>query len=334
MASVTKTASGWRVQVYVKGERESQTFDKKRDADEWGAKRETELKAIAGGKGGTVYTLKQALEKYKLEVSPDKRGSRWEIVRLEAFQGKIHNLPIKKRLADVGKADIIAWRNRRLAADKSRATVLREMTLLRSVFEQARTEWEWIQANPLDDVKKPTKPDHRKRVIQPREMYKVLRALGHKGGRHTPRTVSQAVANAFLLALRTGMRAGELCGLRWEDVHSDYGTAHNVKAIMTGVSRDVPITTAAKRIIDRMKGWDDERVFGVSSGTLETLFRRARIKAGMDGFTFHDSRHTAATRIARKLHILDLCKMFGWKKMDQALTYYNPTASEIARMLE
>jgi hypothetical protein len=28
--------------------------------------------------------------------------------------------------------------------------------------------------------------------------------------------------------------------------------------------------------------------------------------------------------------VFDLCKMFGWGKVDQALRYYNPTAAEIA----
>jgi integrase len=332
MASVTKTANGYRVQVYVKGQRDSQTFAKKADATAWGVAREGELRAVGSGKGGTVYTLAQAMQKYADEVSIKRRGERWETVRLASFQKDEHRLPIKKRLSDVNKADMIAWRNHRLAT-KTHGTVLREMTLLSAVFEQARTEWEWISSNPLADVKKPTKPDHRKRVISPAETRRVLRALGHSR-RATPKTVSQAVANAFLLALATGMRAGEVSSLRWADVHSFHGTAHNVKAIQLGVSRDVPLTAVARKIIARMDGWDADLVFGVDASTLSTLFRRGRQRAGLDGFTFHDARHTAATRLARKLHILDLCKMFGWKKMDQALTYYNPSAADIAKRLE
>jgi integrase len=334
MSSIVKTAKGWRAQIYVKGERDSQTFDKKGDAVEWAAKRETQLRAVAGGKGGSVFTFEQALDKYAAEVSTERRGERWEVVRLKAYKGKDHNLPIKKKLADVSKTDLIAWRDRRLqVCGVARSTVLRDMTLLSAVFEQARTEWEWIKANPLIDVKKPTKPEHRKRVISPREVGMVLHRLGYAGHKAKVVTVSQAVAHAFLLALLTGMRAGEICGLRWEDVRADYGTAHNVKAIMAGVSRDVPMAPSAMRVIERMRGWDAERVFGVDADTLDALFRRARKRAGLEGFTFHDARHTAATWIAPKLHILDLCKAFGWKRMDQALVYYNPTASQIAQKL-
>ena len=67
--------------------------------------------------------------------------------------------------------------------------------------------------------------------------------------------------------------------------------------------------------------------------SLDALFRRARHRAGLDGFTFHDLRHTAATRLAPRLSVLDLCRMFGWAKADQALTYYNPSAGEIAKRL-
>ncbi len=76
------------------------------------------------------------------------------------------------------------------------------------------------------------------------------------------------------------------------------------------------------------------KVLGLSSQTLDALFRRYRQRAGLSGFTFHDARHTAATMLARRLDVLTLCKMFGWKSTSQALTYYNPTPAQIKRMLE
>jgi integrase len=101
----------------------------------------------------------------------------------------------------------------------------------------------------------------------------------------------------------------------------------------TGKSRDVPLSMVGRRIIERMKGWDKEAVFGVQSQTLDTLFRRARDRAGLTGFTFHDSRHSACTRLARKVDVLELCKIMGWVKTTQALTYFNPKVSDIARRL-
>ena len=76
-------------------------------------------------------------------------------------------------------------------------------------------------------------------------------------------------------------------------------------------------------------------VFGITSQVLDSLFRRHRDRAGLAGFTFHDARHTAATRLAmsRKVDVLELCRIMGWKNPKQAMTYFNPTASQIAARL-
>lgn len=83
-----------------------------------------------------------------------------------------------------------------------------------------------------------------------------------------------------------------------------------------------------------MRGWNDNMVFGLKMQTLSTLFRRYRQRAGLEGFTFHDTRHTAATMLARKVDVLDLCKIFGWKNTKMALVYYNPAVESLVDKLE
>ena len=83
-----------------------------------------------------------------------------------------------------------------------------------------------------------------------------------------------------------------------------------------------------------MRGWDVATVCGLKSQTLDALFRRYRDRAGLAGFTFHDARHTAATRLARKVDVLTLCKIMGWRSTTQALVYFNPRAGDIKTMLE
>ncbi|EKD22548.1 MAG: integrase family protein [uncultured bacterium] len=87
------------------------------------------------------------------------------------------------------------------------------------------------------------------------------------------------------------------------------------------------------RTIERMRGYDETLVFGLKSQSLDAMFRKYRNRAGLVGFTFHDSRHTAATRLAQHLHVLDLCKMFGWTNTTRALVYYNPTAVAIGKRI-
>ena len=59
----------------------------------------------------------------------------------------------------------------------------------------------------------------------------------------------------------------------------------------------------------------------------------------MSGFTFHDTRHTAATWVGRqvgrpnRLSFPQFCKAFGWRDPKMALRYVNPTAAELADLM-
>jgi integrase len=328
MAEPKKTAQGtWRLQIEVKGRRESNTLPTKREAQQWGAKRSFELLTESAGSPGQLKTLGDALRKYAEEVSPTHRGEQWEVVRLTSYQKPGSSLPVKSLIGTITTAQLADWRDARLKAT-SPGSVLRDIGLLSAVLEAARLEWQWISVNPLKNMRRPSAPAHRNRLIADTEIRQILRSLGHT--RHAPRSVSQAIAICFLLALSTGMRAGELCGLRWTEVRPDYVILFLTK---NGKPRDVPLSPVARVLIERMRGFDSESVFGLQTQSLDALFRRARERAGLSGFTFHDSRHSAATRISRLVDVLTLCKIFGWTKTDQALTYYNPSASSIALRL-
>lgn len=333
MPSITKSSKGYRAQVYVRGKRDSATFASKREASNWAARRETELRDDASKSPGEKYTLADALRKYGEEVSPHKRGVRWEEVRIAAMlkDGKVPpekrlNLPVDKKLKDLTPDDFGQWRNARLL-QVTPGTVLREFSLLSAVLETARREWQWIPSNPIKDVRKPAEPDHRTVLITRAQIRAMLTVMGYKRGQC--RSVSQACALAFLVALRTGMRAGEICGLTWDRVHDGYCALPVTKT----VPRDVPLTPKTMRLIEFFRGYDPVLVCGLKSQSLDANFRKYRERAGLEGFTFHDTRHTAATWLAQRLHVLDLCKVMGWKNPAQAMVYYNPKASDIAKRI-
>lgn len=330
MAAPKQTAAGtWRIQIEVRGQREAATLPTKREANEWATRRKTELLAVGSGRAGEVKTLQDAMDRYGREVSPSKRGELKEQLRLRAF-AKHPAFPARRRLAELTPEHLAAWRDARMAVN-SRGAVLRDMTLLSHVLEVARREWRWIPSNPMRDVRRPAEPDHRERIIAPSEVRRMLRAMGWQAGKPV-RSVSHAVGWCFVAALQTGMRAGELCGLRWEDVRPDYVILHPGKT-KTGKGREVPLSPTALRTINAMRGWDDDLVFGLRSQSLDALFRKYRGRCGLEGFTFHDARHTAATRLAPVVDVLTLCKIFGWTNATRALVYYNPRGSELARRL-
>ena len=335
MASISRHNKGWRAQVQVKGQRDSAVHRTRREADSWAAARETELRTMANASPGERHTLAQAIERYLVEVSPQKRGHRWEVLRLAAFMRDFEGMA-KQAIGRLTTEQLGRWRDARMAK-VSPGTVLREIGMLSVVLESARREWQWVLVNPVANLRKPRGPDFRKVVITRHQIKVMLSAMGYSP-RRPIRTVAQSVGACFLLALRTGMRGGELCALRWDRVHDGFCTLPVTKT----VPRDVPLTGKALRLIGRMQGWDDVLVFGLKSQTRDALFRRYRVRAGLAGFTFHDSRHTAATWISGQMKssglpaqqaVFDLCKMFGWSNVNQALVYYNPSAAEIAKRI-
>ena len=342
MASITKTAKGYRAQVYVKGSRDSQTFRTKREAEAWASRRETELRDQQAQAPGERVTLAQMLRRYAEEVSPTKRGARWEHVRFEMFirgrpagsspdSSHYAALPIHLPVGHITPEHIGAWRDQR-SREVTGSSVLRELSLLSAAFEHARREWRLVASNPVRDVRRPRMGDHRAVVITRPQIKAMLKQMGFRW-RRRPETVGQAVAVLFLVALRTGMRAGELCGLTWDRVYADHCTTPHKTGRTAESLRAVPLEPRALALIEQMRGWDEARVFGVNATSLDSLFRKYRGRAGLEGFTFHDSRHTAATWLARRLDVLDLCKMFGWAQTTQALTYYNPEPGDIARRI-
>lgn len=334
MATIIPMPNGkFRVQVYVNKQRKSKVLRTRREAQAWGASMETEIRNEIGKKPGELKTLRQLLERYRDEVTPSRRGQRFETLRINAMLAH-PALPIELTLSDIGPDEIKPWRDARLRVVKP-GTLLREIGILGSIFEHARVEWRWIAVNPVRDVKRPARPVHRKVVFGWRQIRAQLRAMGYRP-RRPIRTMSQSSAVVFMTALRTGIRAGELCALRWSDVKELYCSVREGKT--EAATRDVPLTWKARRLLDKMADFDEEFVFGLHERTLDALFRRYRDRAGQEGYVFHDSRHTAATWMVRsrkgEISVLELCKIFGWTDPKMAMVYFNPTPEDLLKRIE
>lgn len=314
-----------RMQVRDGGPK-SKTFSSMPRAKLWAAQREAELSDIAEGQI-PKHTLGEAFTRYADEVSPSKRGGRWEAIRLHAMPTTaVCILKTSMPLGQITPSLLGQWRDSRLCEVQS-GTVLRELGLLSAVFQRCVREWQWMRENPVKAIAKPPSPAHRDKLLTASEIRKVLRKL--RG--NTSDTISNRIALAFLFALRTGMRAGEICGINLEDVHNNSITLPLTK---NGSRREVPLSRKAQRILGKAIKIGCEPVFGLTTASLDTLFRRARDAAGVVNVHFHDSRHWAATNMARKLPLVDLCRMFGWKDPKHALVYYNATATSIAALLD
>ncbi len=106
------------------------------------------------------------------------------------------------------------------------------------------------------------------------------------------------------LAYYTGMRKGEIFGLTWERVDFQNGIiileAEDTK---TQEKREIPLDEALKDILRKVpRTLGCPYVFfhrGKKLHHARTGFRNACLKAGLDGFHFHDLRHCAITNMRK-----------------------------------
>jgi hypothetical protein len=55
------------------------------------------------------------------------------------------------------------------------------------------------------------------------------------------------------------------------------------------------------------------------------------MKTAIAALTFHHTRHEAITRLAKHYSVLNLARIVGHRDIKQLMTYYNRTASDIAK---
>lgn len=328
MAYIYRLPSGlWRAQVAKRGLRKSQSFATKAAATAWATREET---AILDGTASKwpAKTLADAINRYEKEVTPSKGSAVFERVAFGVIRREAPEL-CSKLLHTITAADIAAWRDGR-AKHCSGSTVIRYAAILRNVWTVAAREWLWIpEPTPWRQVRLPQHNPPRLRVNGWREIRTQLRALNYFTGR-APETKTEEVGYAWLIALRTGLRVAEVLRISPEtfDAHKRVLRLdeHKTKRA-TGRPRFVPISRQAARLIACCPE------FTVTARSLDALFRKARGQAGLEGFTFHDSRATALTLLSRRVDVLTLQRISGHKNLNELLTYYRESDEAIASRL-
>lgn len=329
MASITPCKGGYRAQIKIGKHRDSGTFRTQREAKAWAANRETELRAQDEMEPGELHTVADAFKRYLRDVSSTKQGEHKEKLRLDAFVRDFPHLGAM-RLSDFKTPQLAEWRDARLKK-VSASSVVRDINLLRNVFIIARKEWHWIGHHPFDGLKIPLEAPPRDRRVDPwKEVRPLVRALGYVSGT-APETKSQEVALAFLVALRTAMRQGEVLqlGKGTLDITKRVATVTHKTQYLTQKPRKIPLTRHAIRLLTPVAHLD--RCFTVDSDSLATLFVKAKRRRLIKGLQFRDARAEALTRLARKVDVLTLSKISGHKDLEMlSRVYYRESEEDIA----
>ncbi len=331
VAYIRKQRSKWRAEIERNGVRTSRTFDTKAAASAWAAAEETAIRAMKHG-GHPRKTLADAILRYVAEVSATKKGEKFERLRLGALERDFPALA-GKVISDIETPDLAAWRDARLKL-VTPGSVQRDINLLSHVFTVAADEWKWLTGSPFKGMRAPGDNPPRTRRIQPVEVRRICRWLGYRTG-VKPATKQAEVALAWLVSLRTGMRAGEVLQLGGAtvDLVKRVATVEHKTQHFTGRPREVPLSRRAIRLLRPLLG--KGLLFTLSSSSLDTLFRKARDSLLIEDLHFHDARADALTRFAKKVDVMELAKISGHKDLRILMSvYYRATASEIASRLD
>jgi len=324
MATYRKRGNRWRVEIWAAGARKSASFPTRREAQLWAEREQTQLREDAGG-GIPNRLFRDLMERYAREVSARKRGARRERNMVNVIlRDPLADAPLKK----LSPRDIAEWRDRR-GQQVSDASVNREMAVLSHACSIARREWGWLRANPVSDVRRPPPAPPRTRRPTDEETERLLLTTGYHPDQ-PPETRTARVGAAWLFAIETAMRAGEICALTWDHVFARHV---HLPITKNGYPRDVPLSKRALEIIAQLRPvtGDGGPVFDLTPAVLDALFRKTKARAMIEDLHFHDSRREALTRLSTIYGVMELARISGHRDLRILQNvYYRPSIDDLA----
>jgi len=245
---------------------------------------------------GEDKTFNDLMDKYMVAHSKPEKAS-WDrdersLIHLRPYFGSY-------RISEIMPDHISEYKILRRQEHASPCTINRELALMKHAYTMAIREWRWARENPVKMVRMEKEPPPRDRWLT----YEDEKAL---------LTVSPAWLRELIsFAVETGCRKDEMLSLLWRDVDLVKRVA-TVFGKKTGDRRTIPLSDVAYRILlskhnvrQTVQSLKESFVFcyppgqKVSVHTLRTAFEHALKIAGIEGFRFHDLRHTFATRLSQ-----------------------------------
>lgn len=305
------------------------------------------------------------------------RGARRSYLEGCESMQRVHISPRFGTLAvtEVKTAHVEALASAMLRVDRSPKTVRNVMTFLHSVFEHALDRG-LIRENPVRRATRPARrrqgdanPDLQFLTIE--ELDAVIRAIpdevvvripapvrdGRRGPAPPPPpdVLGPVLRVVVLTAAMTGLRQGELLGLRWRDVDWSVQRIRVRNTFVRGehsaegksdlsTRRSVPMTDRLAGELDRWSrhtifGGEEDLVFAhpqtgnpLDRSKVTRRFQEACRAAGVRPIRFHDLRHTFATRLAASGHPMRTIQEFlghADGKTTQIYAHYAPSEREV-----
>lgn len=203
--------------------------------------------------------------------------------------------------------------------ERSPATRNRYYQLIRSMLRRAQREWQWIETVP--PIRLHREPEGRVRYLSPQEIDTFLRNL--------PDHLRALTRFTFA----TGLRRGNVLRLRWKQIDLSRHVMHVAASdIKNRKTLGIPLNATAMEIVRGQIGKHDEFVFVYRGKPLttavNTAWRNALKKSGIEDFRFHDTRHTWASLLIQNGVPKGMIKEMGGWKTEKMVERYAHLAPE------
>ena len=273
--------------------------------------------------------FEQAAAKFVLEHQ-HKRSLGDDIGRLKGLLPHIGGLD----LHTVTMGSLQPWIVSRRQAGVTAGTINHGLQIVRRILNLAAGEWmdeqgvTWLHAAPKIKLV----PNRDRRQPFP---------LSWQEQEHLFCELPPHLAAMALFAVNTGCRVSEICKLRWDweaDVRELGVSVFVIPAseVKNGEDRLVILNRIAREVVDRVRGRHETHVFTYAGRPvrlmLNTAWKKARVRAGLEGVRVHDLKHTFGRRLrAAGVSFEDRQDLLGHRS-GRITTHY--CAAELHRLLE
>ena len=220
-----------------------------------------------------------------------------------------------------------------VADDSGKVSANRLRALVSKIFNLATRRGWWDHVNPTVRIPK-FKEQSRERVVSESEMPALLRAMEAEP--------CQTSRDVLMVALLTGIRIGNCCGMRWDCVNLKDGT-WDIPKTKNGTSQKVHLPPQLVEILEaRQEPAPGEFVFPTNHQRSKTghitipklAWAHIKKRSGLHDLHIHDLRRTVGTFLAKTGASPTISKRVLGQKSDKALAIYQRLALDDVRVAQ
>lgn len=264
------------------------------------------------GKTKSVFFFELVEDYLKYAKDNHKAPERSEVACKE-FRKSFRNEDVN----DINPWNIEQYKSKRKNIGLKPSTINRELSILKRIFSLG-VIWNKVKKNPVVGVNFFTIPPKRPIVVEEKEFLKLYNAA------------PEHLKPILYVAYDTGMRKGEILKLKWDDLDL-VNKFIVVRDSKNSESRKIPISNKLINMLLTLKENNKgEYLFCYNDNKpikdIKRSFNTALRNSGIQKCTFHDLRHSFASRATMAgIDPFTVQELMGHKSVEMTKRYSHPT---------